>query len=137
MKKIIIPIIILIISFLFGCNSSNPKLAKKMIEKYSDEQNYVTLIGEVVEFSDNSVVIMCEELNDYISYEDELCDYYIYFEHNIKLLIGEQIEFVTVPFHFYNGHQLPIVALKTDEGILLSFEEGRENLINWVSIHFK
>ena len=134
MKKIIIPIIILIISFLFGCNS---KLAKKMIEKYSDDQNYVTLIGEVVEFRDNSVVIKCEELNDYLSYEDELCVYYIYSDHTIELSIGEQIEFVTVPFHFYNGHQLPIVELKTDAGILLSFEEGRENLIDWVNTHFK
>ncbi len=134
MKKIVISITILIALFLFGCNS---KLVKKMIEKYSDDQSYVTLIGEVVEFRDNSVVIKCEELNDYLSYEDELCVYYIYSDHTIELSIGEQIEFVTVPFHFYNGHQLPIVALKTDESILLSFEEGKRNLIDWVDAHFK
>lgn len=70
MKKFTILVIFLLVTFLFGCNISNQKLAKKMIEKYSDNQNYVTLTGEVIEFNENNVIIKCEELNDYISYED-------------------------------------------------------------------
>ncbi len=108
-----------------------------MIEKYSDNRNYVTLTGEVIEFNENNVIIKCEELNDYLSYEDELCDYYIYSDQFVELQVGEEIQFTTVPFHFYNGHKLPIVELKIDENTLLSFEEGKENLLDWVNINFK
>ena len=107
-----------------------------MIEKYSEDQNYVTLIGEVIEINENNVVIKCEELNDYISYEDELCDYYIYADEFVQLQAGDEIEFTTVPFHFYNGHKLPIVELKIYEDTLLLLEEGKENLIDWVNTNF-
>lgn len=137
MKKFTILVIFLLVTFLIGCTISNQKLAKKMIEKYSDNQNYVTLTGEVIEFNENNVIIKCEELNDYISYEDELCDYYIYSDQFVELQVGEEIQFTTVPFHFYNGHKLPIVELKIDENTLLSFEEGKENLLDWVNINFK
>lgn len=136
MKKFAILIILLIV-FLMGCNSSNQKLAERMIEKYSNNQNYVTLTGEIIEINENNAVIKCEELNDYISYEDELCDYYIYSEEFVELQIGEIIQFTTVPFHFYNSHKLPIVELRIDEDTLLSFVEGKENLIGWVNTNFK
>ena len=136
MKKFAILITLLVV-FLSGCNISNQKLAKKMIEKYSDNQNYVTLLGEVIEINENNAIIKCEELNDYICYEDELCDYYIYSDQFVELQVGEEMQFVTVPFHFYNGHLLPIVELKIDENTLLSFEEGKENLIDWVNTNFK
>ena len=136
MKKFAILISLLVV-FLTGCNLSNQKLAKKMIEKYSEDQNYVTLTGEVIEFNENNVIIKCEELNDYISYEDELCNYYIYSDQFVELQVGEEIQFTTVTFHFYNGHKLPIVELKIDENTLLSFEEGKENLIDWVNDFYK
>ena len=136
MKKFVILTTLLVV-LMSGCNLSNRKLAKNMIEKYSEDQNYVTLIGEVVEFNENDVTIKCEELNDYISYEDEFCDYYIYSEQFIELSVGKQIEFTTVPFHFYNGHKLPIVELKIGEKTVLSFEEGKVNLIDWVNTNFK
>ena len=137
MKKFTILVIFLLVTFLIGCTTSNQKIDKKMIEKYSDNQNYVTLNGEVIEFNENNVIIKCEELNDYLSYEDELCDYYIYSDQFVELQVGEEIQFTTVPFHFYNGHKLPIVELKIDENTLLSFEEGKENLLDWVNINFK
>ena len=136
MKKFAILIALLVV-FLSGCNVSNQKLAKKMIEKYSDNQNYVTLTGKVIEINENNVIIKCEELNDYLNYEDNLCDYYIYSYQFIELQVGEEIQFTTVPFHFYSGHKLPIVELKIDENTLLSFEEGKENLIDWVNTNFK
>ena len=135
MKKFAFLITLLVV-FLTGCNLSNQKLAKKMIEKYSEDQNYVTLTGEVIEINENNIVIKCEELNDFISYEDELCDYYIYSDEFVELKVGDEIKFTTVPFHFYNGHKLPIVELKIDGNTLLSFEEGKENLINLVNITF-
>lgn len=136
MKKFAILITLLVV-FLSGCNISNQKLAKKMIEKYSNNQNYVTLTGELIEINENNVIIKCEELNDYITYEDELCDLYIYSDQFVELQVGEEVQFTTVPFHFYNGHKLPIVELKIDENTLLPFEEGKENLIDWVNTNFK
>lgn len=136
MKKFAIFIVLLVV-FLSGCSISNQKLYKKMIEKYLDNQNYVTLTGEVIEFNEKNVTIKCEKLNDYISYEDELCDYYIYSNRLIELKVGEEIQFTTVPFHFYNGHKLPIVELKISERTLLFFEEGKQNLIDWVNKSFK
>lgn len=136
MKKFAILISLLVV-FLTGCNLSTQKLTKKMIEKYSEDQNYVTLTGEVIEINENNIVIKCEELNDFISYEDELCDYYIYSDEFVELEVGDEIKFTTVPFHFYNGHKLPIVELRIDENTLLSFEEGKENLIDWVNTNFK
>lgn len=121
-----------LLALLVVCNLSNQKLADKMIEKYSDDQNYVSLIGEVVECNANSVEIRCDELKNYIYYEDEICEYYIYSTQIFDLSVGERIEFTTVPFHFYNGQKLPIVELKTNEMTLLAFIEGKECLIDWV-----
>ena len=136
MKKLAFLIALLVV-FLSGCNLSNRRLVKKMIEKYSEDQNYVNLTGEVYEFNENNVIIKCEKLKDYISYEDELCDYHIYSDYFLELQKGEEIQFITVPFHFYNGQKLPIVELKVCDNSLLSFEEGKRNLIDWVNTNFK
>lgn len=130
-------LITLLVVFLSGCNLSNQKLAQKMIEKYSNNENYVTFIGEVMEINENNVIIKCEELNNFISYQDELCDYYIYSNQFVELQVGEKIQFTTVPFHFYDGHKLPIVELKVNKNTILPFEEGKENLIEWVNTTFK
>ena len=76
------------------------KIADKKIEKYSENQNYFTLSGKVTEFDENNVIIKCEELNEYISYQNELCDDYIYSNQMIELSVGDKIEFVTILFHF-------------------------------------
>lgn len=119
------------------CYPSNTVLRKKMIAKYSDDQNYVILTVEFTEFDKNNVIIKCEELRNYLSFQKELCDYYIYSDNFVQLQAEDEIEFVTVPFHFYNGHKLPIVELKKDGITLLAYEEGKKNLIDWVNTNFK
>ena len=135
MKKIAFLISLLVV-FLTGCNFLNQMLVEKMIEKYLEDQNYVTLTGEFIEFDGNFVVIKCEELNDYLSYEDEFCEYSICSKEYLELEVGVEIQFTTVPFHFYNGHYLPIVELRIDGNLLLSFEDGKKNLIDWVNTTF-
>ena len=76
-------------------------------------------------------------IQKYINYEDDFCDYYIYSNKIIELVVGEQIYFKTVPFHFYNGHKLPIVEIKIEGNTILSFDEGKKNLIDWVNTNFK
>ena len=133
--------VLLILSFLsialFGCYSPDQILANEMIEKYSDNNNYVELSGEVVEFDNNYIIIKCEELKEYIGYEDDFCDYQIYSDKVLDLNVGDKIDFITVPFHFYNGHRLPIVELIKDGETLLILEEGKANLIEWVNTTFK
>ena len=48
------------------------------------------MTGEVIEINENNIVIKCEKLNDFISYEDELCDYYIYSDEFVELEVGDE-----------------------------------------------
>ena len=137
MKKIVLVITLILLVAAPGCHLSNQKLHKKMIEKYSDDKNYVTLIGEVVECEDNNLILNCEGLKNYLSYEDDICGYFIHSKTIIDLNAGDIVHFTTVPFHFYNGHQLPIVELKSNGNTLLSFDDGKANLIEWVNEHFQ
>ncbi|MBQ9125688.1 MAG: hypothetical protein IJY13_03420 [Clostridia bacterium] len=137
MKKstiLVVAVILLSVMMFSGC--SDLILKNKLLEKYSDDQNYVALSGKIVEVDGLVVVIQCEELSEYLSYEDDLCEYYIHSKQILDLKVGDEIQFITVPFHFYNGHQLPIVELKTSESTLLEFADGKDNLIDWVNDTF-
>ena len=136
MKKIANIFVFVLIPILFSCGLSDNLLAKKMIKKYSDNKNYVELFGKIVEYSENVMVIQCVELKKYIEYEDEMCSYYVHSNRVLDIVAGDYIDFTTVPFHFYNGHKLPIVSLKKNDKTLLEFEEGKENLIEWVKLTF-
>ncbi len=118
---------------MLSCYPALENLKSKMIDKYTNDKNYVALSGEIIESNDNLVEIKCEELINYINYAKETCYYYIYSEQTIELSVGDQIKFITVPFHFYDGQKLPIVELKKGGKTLLSFEEGKKNLINWIN----
>lgn len=133
MKKLFCVLFVIVISFMLSCYPALENLKSKMIDKYTNDKNYVTLFGEIIESNDNNVEIKCEELTNYIHYAKERYYFYIYSEQTIDLSVGDQIEFATVPFHFYDGQKLPIVELKKDDKTLLSFEEGKKNLINWVN----
>ena len=131
-------IVMLLLTILtYGCYPSNQRLVENMIEKYADDQNYIALSGVIVEYDGSNVTIECEDLRSYITYEDEICDYYIYSEETLNLNVGDIIDFMTVPFHFYNGHKLPIVELEKKGDIVLSFDDGKKNLIEWVNTNFK
>lgn len=130
MRKFTILLIFLSTIFLFSCHVPNQKLKNRMIEKYSDDESYVSLSGIINKIEGNNVTIKCEMLSEYITYEDYSCDYYIYSNQIINIMEGASVEFITCPYHFYNGHLLPIVELKINGVILLNFDEGKNNLIN-------
>ena len=133
---ILILLALCLIASTSGCSISDRRLAKKMIEKYSDNQSYIAFRGEVIELDNNRVVIKCEDLKNYISYANDTCTYLIFADRVLDLNVGDMVDYVTVPFHFYNGHNLPIVELKRNGETLLTFEEGRENLLYWVNKTF-
>ena len=133
MKKIALIVISVLILLSTGCYSVKIQ-NKKMLEKYSDDKNYVALSGEIVECNDNLVIIKCEELKKHLSYADDICEYEIYADQKLELAEGDKIDFITVPFHFYNGHCLPIVEVKKDDNILLHFNDGKKNLIDSIDV---
>lgn len=48
------------------------------------------------------------------------------------IFVGDSIDFVSAPRIFYDGQNMPIVALKKDEEVLLSFERGKADYIEWI-----
>ena len=134
MNKIAMSITLILVILLSGCTSSDKILAEKMIEKYSENQNYVSLSGEIIEIEPYLITIKSEELKVY--FKDGVCKFDIFSYQDLDLSVGDQIEFTTVIFYFYNGHILPIVEVKKGEENLLLFEDGKECLINWVKKRF-
>ena len=137
MKKILISITLLLSILLSGCAADSRILIRKMNEKYSNNQNYVVLTGTIVEVVREGYVfeIKSEDLKSYLNYDTER--FKIHGKPIEDLNVGDEIVFTTVVFHFYNGHVLPIVELKKDGIVLLSFEEGKQNLLRWVNEDFR
>jgi hypothetical protein len=49
-----------------------------------------------------------------------------------KISLGDKVEFITAPKYFGDGYIMPIVALSVNGEVLLEFEEGYNNLIEWL-----
>ena len=104
-----------------------------------DDQNYVALSGEIIEIEEKieidvyEIDIKCEEIGNYISYQSSICSYHIFSKEILDLNIGDTIDFVTVPYHFFNGHNLPIVEVKMNGNTLLNIYDGKTNLMEWVN----
>ena len=72
MKRIILVILIFV---LFGIAGCQPPGKQKMIEIYSNDENYITLKGDIIEIDNTNndvlVLIKCEELKQYILNEKD------------------------------------------------------------------
>ena len=134
MKKLAIIVTFILVVLISGCKSQDQILSERMIEKYSNDANYVRFMGEVVSFDEDAgtVIINSKELIEKQVSANGIYKFCIYGENdNFTLNVGDEIEFLTVPFHFYNGHVLPIVEVVLNGNVLLEFEEGKESLIDW------
>lgn len=136
MKKILYIILLFTVMFTSGCHTANQKLKGRMLNEYCNEENYISLQGEVTKIeSENSkfVTIRCEGLTSYIDCLDGEIECWICSNHQIILNVGDHIDFTTVPIQFYDNQKLPIVAISQNETVLLNLEEGKDNLIEWVN----
>lgn len=133
MKRIILPILIFILFGLTSCQVSH----KKMLEVYSNDDNYITLKGEIVEINNTNneilLSIKCEELKQYLPHESDICEYLIFSEQIVDLYVGDIITFVTAKVRFKYIKWLPIVSINKNNTTILNFEDGKNNLINWVN----
>ncbi|MDY2727615.1 MAG: hypothetical protein SOV26_01210 [Candidatus Onthovivens sp.] len=68
-----------------------------MMEKYSNDDNYVSAIGNVIEFFENIAVIVTDDIPRFAGLEQY---YYIYSCEIIELFSGDVIQYVTVPWYF-------------------------------------
>ena len=132
MKRVIL--LILILFGITGCQASNKK---EMLEIYSNDENYITLQGQIVEMNNTNndifVSIKCEELKQYIPYEKDICEYWIFSKQITNLYVGDIIVFITSKVRFEYIEWLPIVSITKNNICILKFEEGKNNLINWVN----
>ena len=50
-----------------------------------------------------------------------------------KVQLGTTVSFMTAPRYFGDSYIMPIVEISVDGEELLSFEEGYENLLEWLA----
>ena len=143
MKKLLCLVIILTFVFMLGCQTALERDKRAMLEIYGNDDNYITLIGEVTEIDSESsynvmLSIKCEELKQYNINADDECKYSVFSSSNVNIGVGDTIVYKTIPNRFDYMEFLPIVAIDKNDETILDFEEGKENLISWVKqLQFK
>ena len=143
MKKLLCLVIILTFVFMSGCQTDLERDKRAMLEIYGNDDNYITLIGEVTEIDSESsynvmLSIKCEELKQYNLNADDECKYSVFSSSNVNIGVGDTIVYKTIPNRFDYMEFLPIVAIDKNDETILDFEEGKENLISWVKqLQFK
>ena len=134
MKRIMLFVLIFVLFGITGCQSPNKH---KMIEVYSNNENYITLQGEIIEINNINnnilVTIKCEELKNYIPNEKDVSEYLIFSNYDIDIQVGDNVLFITSNIRFKYIDWLPIVSITRGNITLLEYNEGKKNLINWVN----
>lgn len=111
------------------------------VEYYSEDSNYITATGTVTHLGwadDQSYVYLAfedipEEYSD-VSFVIEGENLRIVLENGFaeKVRLGTQVEYVSAPRYFWDGYAMPIVELTVDGEILLTFDEGKVNLLELI-----
>lgn len=106
---------------------------------YSDKNNYISgeaIVDKIIYDEENHrLFLWLSEIDE--SYQDST---FKIEGNNVDLLmqsalfreisVGSRITFVSAPRYFGDGYCMPIVALSYNDVILLSFDEGYENLMS-------
>ena len=135
MKKILFLILFLVIIFSISCEIPAIKLRReKMLEIYSDDDNYETLTGEVIRFgfynAGYPVLVIKDDSNKW----GEIY-YYVYgldLEEidNIDIKKGDIIEYVAAKKTVRPHENPPVVSIVKNDVVILSFEDGKKELLN-------
>lgn len=140
LKRITVAIIILCFLLFFSSCTE-----RKMKDYYSQKSNYIIATGTVThisynedrsvlyfgfsnlnpQFDDNSFKIVGDNL--LIVQQNGIDD---------KIKIGDKVSFITAGKYFGDGYVMPIVTLSVNEEELLNFEDGFNNLLNWLYANF-
>lgn len=124
----------------------NPFLAPQMTKYYSNDNNYYQgkgTISEIVYEKDSLFKLYLKEIsvknNDGDKQEKKSSFFRIYsidINQTYELLnpeIGLEIDFYCSFNIFYHGQVFPIIQITANGEEILSFEEGKEALLEWAS----
>ena len=110
-----------------------------MLEYYSNDGNYSELEGILISYENERGYMEVDILTE--SHNFPLNAQTGYAEFQFRAFYGlnpdDKITFVSAPYHFYNGHTLPIMALEKDGVVILSFEDGKSSYLAWIKENFK
>ena len=136
-------VILLCCVILFFCACETYEKHQKIVY-YSEKENYIeaTAVVDYINYKKESQYI-CLGLIDidpnssgrsYFAFQIVGKNADLVFEEDIesKLEIGDAISFVEAPGIFWNGYEIPIVGLTVDGEVLLEFDEGYTNLLEWL-----
>lgn len=131
MKKIRNLINIFILISLTSCTTPLERQKRKMIEICSNDENYITVTGEITEIIQRvnyltKFIIKSDELMQYFSCEINEYEHLIHSSLNVSLEVGNVITYTTL---IYFPDWLPIVAIWRNEEMILEFEDGKADLI--------
>ncbi len=111
------------------------------LEYYSDSSNFITATGKVTHIgwsSDQSYVYIAfddipEEYSD-TNFVIEGENLRIVLENGFaeKVKLGSEVIYISAPRYFWDGYSMPIVELSVDGAILLTFEQGKTNLLDMI-----
>ena len=126
----------ILLVLLCSCNSP------EKIKYYSQKENYLSVTGTVsnIKYNEDTTALYID-LSELSPVLDDTCFKIVGENLEIvrankiddKLKTGEQITFITAPKYFGDGYVMPIVAISISGENLLDFEEGYENLLDWLS----
>ena len=125
-----------LIVLLCSCNSS------EKIKYYSQKENYISVTGIVsnINYNEDGTALYID-ISESSPVLDDTCFKIVGKNLAIvktkkiddKLKTGEQISFITAPKYFGDGYVMPMVAISINGESLLDFEEGYNNLMDWLS----
>ena len=136
LRKVIVKILSLcMIVCLFSCDSWEMK------EYYSQKENYIEATGTLVHFKYNK-----NRTEIFLGFSDTTVTFDDYsfiiagksVQHVIdegikdKLKMGARVNFTVAPKYFGDGYAIPIVALSLGSEVILDFDTGYENLMEWL-----
>lgn len=139
MKKLLIFLSCCLIPLIMACDCNGP-YRKRMLNYYSNDSNYAELNGTIVQIqNDHTLEIkILTEGHNFPTYNEgyQVFGLYTSSVNDYDITEGDNITFISAPDYFYDGHQLPIVALSKSEEQYLSFESGKNEYLRWIQEEF-
>ena len=135
-KFLVIALVYSVLICLCACNTSDK------IQYYSQKENYICVTGTIssIKYNEDNTAVYID-FSELTPILDDTC-FKIVGENlaivqtnkiNDKLKANEKVTFITAPKYFGDGYVMPIVALSINGEDLLTFEEGYQNWLDWLS----
>lgn len=115
------------------------RIRSKLLTYYADDTNYDLLEGEVVDISpyndyELEIRVFSPQGDEYVRLftANPMFCFYTNLDVRAKLSVGDAIVFSSAPAYEFHLHLPPVVSLERDGEVLLSFEEGKKQLLQYV-----